>query len=140
MKFNANKIDVSWVEAKYIVEYKEPKSPYVVDDPVCTVDDGKAVLYFPIWGHVRDASGKIIPCVKIELPVRNGPMDGRRIGDELEVKILGLVKLGPGVWKIDPVVVTPVFKAYVIIKDVPDPAPWELSSKVNMFPQECFNG
>lgn len=130
MKFNANEIDVNWVEAKYVEEYVAPADPYESRSTECTVKDGKCTLYFPVWGYIRDGEGKNIPCVKIELPVKNGPMDGKRVGDDLDVTTLGLVKLDKNTWKIDPVVVTPVFKAYVIITGVPDTAPWQLQVKM----------
>lgn len=91
-------------------------------EPLCSVSktpDGKwsALLALP--------TDKQYPYF-LPFPVKNGPMDGKQFGHSYTMKAWGLHKLGPGTWRVNPSIhQAGVIHAYVVLCEVPEPAPWE---------------
>ena len=61
----------------------------------------------------------------ISFPARLGMMDGEMYKAGA-MRHWGLIKIGPGTWKVDPSIHQPnVLHAYLVLCEVPEPAPWE---------------
>jgi hypothetical protein len=63
----------------------------------------------------------------ISFPAVNGPMKGK-LYKQGAMEYWGLRKIGPGTWAVDPSVQEDCYKvhAYVVLCEVPEPAPWEM--------------
>lgn len=95
-------------------------------EPLCfvskTVSGWSAVLALPTGGQYPYTLG---------FPVRLGVMDGYQTDPEdiskgYVMKAWGLTKIGPGTWKVEPSISQAgVLHAYVVLCEVPEPAPWE---------------
>lgn len=118
MKFKIDDSIVGLVIAKYNLSFSSDSNDVlsciarVGTEWICT-------LSFPIFGQISNER------MLLKMPVKNGDMEGMRKGDEVSITTFGLIKLGPKTWKIDPIIMVQVIKAYVILTDVPEPAPWE---------------
>ena len=97
----------------------------------------KVLLLTPHWSSVAEGDGQF--CIvgktdddrwmcKVLVPIEGGELRGKaKVGFRFEVlgKGFGLIKLGPGTWQIDGMVTKDGINTYVILCQVPEPAPWE---------------
>lgn len=104
-------------------------------EPLCTVrvDPGGAIsgtLAFP-------AEGRPYP-ITLGLACRVGEPDADfdEQGRCLAIRRWGLRRLGPGVWQVVPSIVAPEYglHAYVVLCDVPEPAPFAATTKEDTTP------
>jgi hypothetical protein len=115
MEFEFIKNKILLLTPKWVDDIKV--NPYM--EQVCnvrlTADGLQCTLMFPCdGGELRDKKASI----GVRFPVFY--QDG--------LKAFGLLRLGPGTWKVDGVVSTDAMHAYVILCGVPEPAPWEPST------------
>jgi hypothetical protein len=57
---------------------------------------------------------------QIQIPIGPQPM---AIGERMVC--WGIARLGPGIWAVQPSVLTEGYHGFVVLRNVPDPAPWE---------------
>lgn len=89
----------------------------VVEEQVCSVEPAESGLICTLLIPVYTGDTKLSKTsIGIKFPVRTEKELGTAFG---------LIKIGPGTWKVDGLVRHEPIKAYVILCGVPEPAPWE---------------
>ena len=108
-----------WAES-----FDDPRPVHVAK--VVKQTDGRFDL--GLWLRAQDAAGNVKPNrVPFFVPVRVGdPLAGPETpGVPYKVDAFGLTRIGPGVWVVSPSVwVEGAFHAFVVLHDVPEPAPF----------------
>jgi|SRR5579871_5940316 len=96
-------------------------APEDLQEPICVAHnvDGSWILTVMIDGE------------EYELPVQEGEPEGDLeeiapgVKAWVRMKVFGLSKLGPGVWRMDPSLwVAGELHAFLVLRDVPEPAPF----------------
>jgi len=95
-------------------------------EPLCFVSkktDGSfsAILALPTGGEYPWA---------LNFPVRYGEMEGVQMVDKsYRMKSWGLRRIGPHTWAVNPSIHEPgIVHAYIVLCEVPEPAPWEVTN------------
>lgn len=98
-----------------------------MDDPrpglVCRVVRNSGGLSLLLTQRLPDRPNRL----SVAVPVRVGPPivpGGEQEGAGYEVTAFGLERIGPGVWALSPSLVIGNLHAWVMLCDVPEPAPW----------------
>lgn len=108
---------LSWTE-----DQSDPRPEHVAK--IVRQPDG--TLSLNLWLRGARPDGTPLPNrLSYTVPVQVGPADWPDPGNARSIRKWGLERIGPGVWVVSPSVWEPgSFHAYVVLRDVPEPAPF----------------
>jgi hypothetical protein len=109
---------VHMLTPKYVASYGEMMSSKVPAITALRQEDGRWALHFKVLRGDQKIVTGVVPFNADGPPVLTP--------DRTQILRWGVTRLGPSVWAIEPSTVQEgLLHAFIIMRDVPEPAPWQ---------------